>query len=106
MTERCARRQCEPRLVLLIPRTQFVGLRLLELRDVFGQELHLPGELPLDDRVVLVEAERQRFAIQHFLAHFGLDETLHLLRRRRRTALGDPDESHLLEVALSQDDAV
>ena len=68
--------------------------------------LHLPRELPLDDRVVLVEAERQRFAIEHFLAHLGLDEALHLLRRRPWTALGDPDERHLPEVVLGQHDAV
>ena len=106
MTERCARRQSEPRLVLLVPRAELVGLRLLELRDVLGQEFHLPRELAFDDRVVLVEAERQRFAIQHFLAHLGLDQALHLLRRRRRTALGDPDQSHLPEVVLGQHDAV
>jgi hypothetical protein len=104
--ERSARRKREARLVALVPGAQLLGLRLLELRQVLGDEFHLARELALDDRVVLVEAERERLAVEDLLAHLGVDEPPHLLRARRRPALSDPRERDLLEIVLGDHDAV
>ena len=69
------------------------------------EKLHFLREPAADDRVVLVEAERQRLAIEDLLVHPGLDEALQLLRGWLGAALRDPREPDLTEVVCRELDA-
>ena len=73
--------------VRLEPALQLVGRRLARRGHVLGQELHLLRHAALDDLVVLVEAHRQRLAVEDFLLDLGLDQPLQFLRRRRSAPL-------------------
>src|SRR5262249_49194319 len=71
-----ARRLRERIAVLLIPALELVLRRLVRSSDVLGQELHLLRHPALDDGVPLVESQRQPLAIENFLLHLVLDETV------------------------------
>jgi hypothetical protein len=49
---------------------------------VLGEELHLLRHAALDDLVVLVEAHRQRLAVEDILLHLVFDHAIEFLRRR------------------------
>ena len=68
-------------------RLQLVGRRLARRGHVLGQELHLLRHAALDDLVVLVQAHRQRLAVEDLLLDLGLDQPLQFLRRRRSAPL-------------------
>src|SRR5262249_27712992 len=87
------------------PRAELIGRRLPERRDVLEEELHLLRHPALDDRVLLVEAERQRLPVEDLLADAGLDEAPHLLRRRDGTPLRDPTDTDLPQVVRGELDA-
>src|SRR5688572_2085980 len=105
MAEGNARRRREPRGPRLEPATKFARSGIAHRGDVLGQEIHLLREPALDDRVVLVEPERQRLAIKDLLADLRVDEILQLLDVRRGTPLGPPRYGHLVQVVVGQRDA-
>ena len=78
--------------------------RLARCRHVLGQELHLLRHAALDDLVVLVQAHRQRLAVQDFLLDLVLDQTLQLLRRRRATPLRLVQQGQLRDFVERQTD--
>ena len=71
---------------------------LVRSADILRQELHLLRHTALDDRVVLVEAHRQRFAIEDLFLHPILDQSAELLRRRLAAPLRPEDESELRQL--------
>ena len=73
MAETDARRQRELVAVRLVPFTEFLGRRLARGGDVLSEELHLLRHTALDDRVVLVDSERERFAIENLFVHLVFD---------------------------------
>src|SRR5262245_22884154 len=68
--------------VLLIPALELVLRRFVRGSDVLCEELHLLGHPTFDDGVALVEPERQPLAVENFLLHPILDETVQLFWRR------------------------
>ena len=66
--------------------------------DVLGQELHLLRHAALDDRVVLVEAHRQRLAVEDFLLHAILDQSPELFGSRLAPPLRLEHERELAEL--------
>jgi hypothetical protein len=77
----------EFRAVLLEPCLELGRRRLARGGHVLGQELHLLRHAALDDLVVLVEAHRDRLAVEDLLLDLVLDQALELLRRRRAAPL-------------------
>src|SRR5262245_17738045 len=100
MMERQACGLCEALAVRRVPRAQLVAAGLADGRGVVGQELHLLGEAALDDRVVLVDAETERLAIEDLLADAGRHQVAQLLRCRRTLPLRRPRRAQLPEIAL------
>ena len=60
--------------VLRVPGLELGPVGLARRADIFCQELHLLRHAALDDRVVLVEAHRQRFAVEDLFLHPVLDQ--------------------------------
>jgi hypothetical protein len=100
VTERAAAGQGEALAVLRVPAPELLGRGLAQSRDVLGDELHLLREPPLDDGVVLVQAEGQGFAVEDLLADACGDEIVHLFGRRGAAPLRGPRHLELPEVAF------
>ena len=90
--------------VLLEPALELGGRRLARGGHVLGQELHLLRHAALDDLVVLVEAHRERLAVEDFLLHLVLDHALELLRRRRAAPLRLVQQGELGDLVERQPD--
>ena len=60
----------------------FVG-RLGEGRDIFRDKFKLLPQTPANDRVILVEAEGNRFAGENFFANIVADQTFQFACARR-----------------------
>ena len=69
--------------------TGFVGGR-----HVLCQELQLLGHAPLDDGVVLVQAHRDSFAVEHFLLHLVFNHPAKLFSRWCALPLGIKESPH------------
>ncbi len=82
MAETYARRKCELVAVRRVPCPELLDCRLARGGDVFGEKLHLLRHATLDDRVVLVESECERFAIEDLLARLVFNKLSQLFRRR------------------------
>ena len=63
----------EPLRVLGIPHAQFVGSWFRQRRDIVREKFHFLREPALDDRVALIEAEGECFAVQDLLVHAVFD---------------------------------
>src|SRR5262249_7099383 len=68
--------------------------------------LELLPQPPTHDRVVAVEAHRERLAVEHLLADALVDEPGELLRRGRALPGAGEALGELLEVARREDDAI
>ena len=86
------------------PRLELGAGRLVRSGHVLGKELHLLRHATPDDRVVLVEPECQRLAVQHLLLHLVLDQMPELLRRRRPVPLRLEVRLQLEQLVEGQDD--
>ena len=102
MAETDARRQRELVAVRLEPCPELLGRRLARGGDVLGEELHLLRHAALDDRVVLVESQRERFAIEDLFAHLVFDQLSQLLRRRVAPPLRPEHQNQLRKVVDRQ----
>ena len=67
-------------------------------RQILGDELHLLCHPAHDDRIVLVEPEGERLAVQYILADTILDQGVELLLRRRTAPLRLETEDKLRNV--------
>ena len=73
MTETDARRERELVVVRLVPCPEFLERRFARGGHVLSDELHLLRHTALDDRVVLVDSERDRFAKENLFLHLFFD---------------------------------
>ena len=78
--------------------------RLARGGNVLGQELHLLRHAALDDLVVLVEAHRERLAVEDLLLDLVLDHARELLRRRRAPPLRLVQQGELGDLVERQPD--
>ena len=60
---------------------QFPRFRIARRREILGQELELLRQPAADDRVVPVQPQGQRLAIQDFLTNMFIDDAFQLIRR-------------------------
>ena len=80
------------------------GRRLARGGHVLGQELHLLRHAALDDLVVLVEAHRERLAVEDLLLDLVLDHAREFLRRRRAAPLRLVQQGELGDLVDRQPD--
>jgi hypothetical protein len=104
MAEAESRRLFEQPLVLVEPGSKLgVGRRMLR-RRVFGEELHLLRHSAPHDLVVLVEPEREAFAIKNLVLHIVLDQPAELLLCRPAAPLRRKDRRQAREPIEAQHD--
>ena len=106
MSETGPRRRGKPVRIGGEPGSQLGVARVLQGRQVCGQEIHLLRQSPLDDFVVLIETEADGLPVEDFLTHPLLDQCIHFLRSRHCTALRQPDHRQLAQIVLGQHDLV
>jgi hypothetical protein len=90
MAKRDAPQQREPLRVPREPRLEFVVRRLPQLGHVLEEELHLLDQPAPDDRIIFVQAECQRLAVEDLLADVALDQAVQLLGGDRPALLPRP----------------
>ena len=98
MTEGCASRYLKGLAVLAKPCLEFFACRLAQVGQIVSEKIHLLGHPAFDDRVFLVQAQFKRFAVEHFLANFVIEQTLDLVRCRCGAPLRLPHQADLIEV--------
>src|SRR4030095_12259748 len=100
MTEAPLRRLRDGRAVLLVPGPELRGGGLARGGHVLGQELHLLRHAAPNDLVVLVEAHRQRLAVEDLALDLVLDDPVEFLRRGLAPPLRLEDEDELAEIVV------
>jgi hypothetical protein len=77
-------------------------MRFPQVRHILGEKLHFLRHAALDDGVALIQAERQRFAVEDLLTNLSVHQPAHLLRRGRTPPLRYPPRFQLEEVIVRQ----
>ena len=102
MTKRRPARHREARRILLEPGLEFLAVGFTQGGKILGKKLHLLRHAALDNGVVLVQAERQRLAVEDLLAYLAVHQPAHLLGRGRAPPLRHPPDFQLAEVIVGQ----
>ncbi len=86
-----------------VPAPQLNVTWVLQGGNIGGEEVHLLGQPPSDNRIAAIKPQCRRFARENLLAYLLIDQRLKLRGDRRPAALRGPRRNNAAQVVLRLD---